>query len=43
MFSHLAAFVAGVIVATIGFTGVAQYADMGVEKIKQVTQEVTNK
>jgi hypothetical protein len=43
MFSHLFAFIAGVIVATIGFTGVAQYADMGVEKIKEVTQEVTTK
>jgi hypothetical protein len=34
------AFIAGVVVATIGFTGVAQYADMGVQKIKEVTQEV---
>jgi hypothetical protein len=41
MFSHLAAFVAGVIVATIGFTGVAHYADMGVQKIQEVTREVT--
>jgi len=41
MFSHLAAFVAGIVVATIGFTGVAHYADQGVQKIKEVTQEVT--
>ena len=41
MFSHLAAFVAGIVVATIGFSGVALYADMGVQKIKEVTQEVT--
>lgn len=41
MFSHLSAFVAGIVVATIGFAGVAQYADVGVEKIKQVTQEVS--
>jgi hypothetical protein len=40
MLSHLIAFIAGVVVATIGFTGVAQYADMGVQKIKEVTQEV---
>jgi hypothetical protein len=40
MFSHLAAFVAGIVVATIGFAGVAQYADIGVQKIKEVTQEV---
>jgi hypothetical protein len=40
MLSHLMAFIAGVVVATIGFTGVAQYADMGVQKIKEVTQEV---
>jgi hypothetical protein len=39
----LIGFVLGVIVSTIGFTGVAQYADMGVEKIKEVTQEVTTK
>jgi hypothetical protein len=43
MFSHLAAFVAGIVVATIGFAGVAQYADIGVQKIKEVTQEVTSK
>jgi hypothetical protein len=41
MISHLTAFIAGVIVATIGFTGVAQYADMGVNKIKEITQEVS--
>lgn len=41
MFSHLSAFIAGVIVATIGFSGVAQYADIGVQKIQQVTKEVT--
>jgi hypothetical protein len=41
MFSHLTAFVAGVVVATIGFTGVAHYADIGVQKIQQVTKEVT--
>jgi hypothetical protein len=41
MFSHLAAFIGGVVVATIGFSGVAHYADMGVQKIQSVTKEVT--
>jgi hypothetical protein len=41
MFSHLAAFVAGIVVATIGFAGVAQYADQGVQKIQQITKEVS--
>lgn len=39
MFSHLAAFVAGIVVATIGFSGVAYYADQGVQKIQQITKE----
>ncbi len=43
MFSHLAAFIAGIVVATIGFSGVAFYADQGVNKIKEITQEATNK
>jgi capsular polysaccharide biosynthesis protein len=43
MMNLLIGFVLGVVVSTIGFTGVAQYADMGVEKIKEVTTEVTNK
>jgi uncharacterized membrane protein YtjA (UPF0391 family) len=37
----LIGFVLGIIVSTIGFTGVAHYADQGVQKIKEVTQEVT--
>ena len=40
MFSHLAAFIAGIVVATIGFSGVATYADQGVQKIQKITQEV---
>lgn len=43
MFSHLMAFVAGIVVATIGFSGVAYYADIGVNKIKEVTEEAINK
>jgi hypothetical protein len=33
-------FVLGVIVSTIGFTGLARVADRGVESIKQTSQEV---
>ena len=40
MFSHLVAFILGVIVATIGFTGVAQVADKGVSKVQEVVREV---
>ncbi len=43
MFSHLTAFIAGIVVATIGFSGVAYYADQGVSKIKEITQEATSK
>lgn len=41
MFSHLLAFVAGIIVATVGFTGVAQMADKGVSKVQETVKEVT--
>ena len=34
-------FVAGVVVATIGFTGVAQILDTGVDAIKAQSQEMT--
>ena len=43
MMNLLIGFVLGVIVSTIGFTGVAQYADAGVNKIKEITTEATNK
>jgi hypothetical protein len=33
-------FVLGVIVSTIGFSGLARVADRGVESIKQTSQEV---
>lgn len=39
--SHIVAFVAGIIVATVGFTGVAQIADQGVGKIQATVKEVT--
>jgi len=34
-------FVLGVVVATIGFAGVAHYLDQGVQFIKQTTEQVT--
>lgn len=37
--SHIIAFVAGIIVATVGFTGVAQIADKGVDKVQSVVKE----
>ena len=39
MISHLVAFIAGIIVATVGFTGVAQIADKGVNKVQEVVRE----
>ena len=33
-------FVLGVIVSTIGFTGLARVADRGVEQLKETSQEV---
>ena len=41
MISHIIAFILGIIVATIGFTGVAQIADQGVQKIQEVSREAT--
>jgi len=41
MFSHLTAFIAGIVVATVGFTGVAQIADQGVNKVQSVVKEVS--
>lgn len=40
MVSHIIAFVAGIIVATVGFTGIANIADKGVTKVQEVTREV---
>jgi uncharacterized membrane protein YtjA (UPF0391 family) len=41
MVSHIIAFILGIVVATIGFTGVAQVADSGVQKIQETVKEVT--
>jgi uncharacterized membrane protein YtjA (UPF0391 family) len=40
MISHLVSFIAGIIVATVGFTGIAQIADKGVSKVQEVVKEV---
>lgn len=39
MLSHLMAFVAGIIVATVGFTGVAQLMDSGVSRVQETVKE----
>lgn len=39
MISHLIAFILGIVVATIGFTGVAHVADTGVQKIQNISRE----
>jgi uncharacterized membrane protein YtjA (UPF0391 family) len=40
MISHLVAFILGIVVATVGFTGIAQIADKGVSKVQDVVKEV---
>lgn len=39
MLTHFIAFVSGVIVATVGFSGVANIADRGVEKVQTIVKE----
>jgi hypothetical protein len=41
MLSHLAVFVAGIIVATIGIVPIAKMADNGVQKIQAVVKDAT--
>lgn len=41
MVSHIMAFLAGIIVATIGLVPMAQMADSGVQKIQDTVKEVT--
>jgi uncharacterized membrane protein YtjA (UPF0391 family) len=40
MISHLITFIAGIVVATVGFTGIAQIADKGVTKVQEVVKDV---
>ena len=37
----LIGFILGIIVSTVGFSGIAKMADNGVDKVKQVTIEQT--
>ena len=37
--SHLIAFILGIVIATVGFTGVAKMLDNGVSKTKAIVQE----
>ena len=39
MINLLVGFILGVVVSTVGFSGIAKIADSGVEKVKQVTVE----
>lgn len=36
---YIVAFVLGIVVATVGFQGVAKIADAGVEKVQSITKE----
>jgi uncharacterized membrane protein YtjA (UPF0391 family) len=38
--SHIVAFILGIVVATVGFTGIAQLADKGVGKVQEAVREV---
>jgi hypothetical protein len=35
----LVGFILGIVVSTVGFSGIAKIADNGVNKVKEVTQE----
>ncbi len=37
--SHLISFILGIIVATVGFTGIAKVADNGVQKVQEMSRE----
>ena len=39
MTNLLVGFVLGIVVSTVGFSGIAKIADNGVNKVKEVTQE----
>lgn len=40
MSKFLTGFVLGIVVSTIGFSGLARMADRGVDQLKQTSQEV---
>ena len=37
--SYIIAFVLGIVVATVGFSGVAKVADKGVEKVQTIVKD----
>ena len=39
MTKFLVGFILGIVVPTVGFSGIAKMADNGVNKVKEVTQE----
>ena len=39
MVSHLIAFILGIVVATIGVSGMANIADSGIQKVQEVSRE----
>ena len=41
MINLLVGFILGVVVSTVGFSGIAKMADRGVDKVKEVTIEQT--
>ena len=41
MTNFLVGFILGIVVSTVGFSGIARMADNGVDKVKQVTIEQT--
>ena len=41
MFNFIVGFVLGIVVSSVGFTGLANYADQGVRAVQQTVQEVS--
>lgn len=39
MINFLLGTIFGIVVATVGFSGVAQWADTGVSRVKEITRE----
>ncbi len=37
--SHIITFILGIVVATVGFTGIAKIADTGVAKVQHISKE----
>jgi hypothetical protein len=40
--NFIAGVIVGIVIATVGFSGIAKMADRGVDKIKEVTIEQVN-